>query len=231
MTIMKFGVGQPVRRVEDERLVRGAGRYTSDFAPKDSLYAHFIRSPHAHARFTVGDRERAATAAGVKAIYLASDFSALGDLPCQQTTLNSDGSLTPLKPYPVMAAGEVASRRRHRRHDCRRVRSWQPETAPKRWRSIGSRFPQSPTRERRFGQAQLRCSLARPAMWPSTLTSATKAGLTRSLPQPRVSFEIEIVNPRVVANFLEPRGAVGIVRRRERTANPLCGKPGRAWSA
>jgi carbon-monoxide dehydrogenase large subunit len=34
MMTMKFGVGQPVRRVEDERLVRGAGQYASDLVPE-----------------------------------------------------------------------------------------------------------------------------------------------------------------------------------------------------
>ena len=107
MTMMKFGVGQPVRRVEDDRLVRGAGRYTSDLAPEGSLFAQFIRSPHAHARFKVGDREAAAATPGVKAIYLASDFSNLGDLPCLAPVKNSDGRQTPLKPYPVMAGDEA----------------------------------------------------------------------------------------------------------------------------
>src|SRR5271166_5578125 len=107
MTAMKFGVGQPVRRVEDDRLVRGAGRYTSDVAPEGALFAHFVRSPHAHARFAVGDLETARAAPGVKAVYVASDVSHLGDLPCLAPTKNSDGTQTPLKPYPVMAKDEA----------------------------------------------------------------------------------------------------------------------------
>src|SRR5208282_6720981 len=49
----------------------------------------------------------ARAAPGVRAIYVASDFDGLGDLPCQERVLNSDGSLTPLKPFPLMASGEV----------------------------------------------------------------------------------------------------------------------------
>ena len=53
--MMKFGFGQPVTRKEDEALLRGAGRYVGDFAPKDTLHAAVLRSPHAHARFRVRD--------------------------------------------------------------------------------------------------------------------------------------------------------------------------------
>ncbi len=209
MTIMKFGVGQPVRRVEDERLVRGAGRYTSDFAPKDSLYAHFIRSPHAHARFTVGDRERAATVAGVKAIYLASDFSALGDLPCQQTTLNSDGSLTPLKPYPVMAAGEV-----HHVGDIVAMIVAESIVAARDgaealaidWESLPA---VADTREAlRPGAAQVFAGAPGNVAFDAHI--GDKGGTDAIFASAARVVRIEIVNPRVVANFLEPRGAVGM---------------------
>ena len=44
------GIGQPVRRREDLRLVRGAGRYTADENLPGQVYAVMVRSPHAHAR-------------------------------------------------------------------------------------------------------------------------------------------------------------------------------------
>ena len=40
----KFGKGQPTLRVEDVRLLTGAGRYIDDIAPKDALHACFLRS-------------------------------------------------------------------------------------------------------------------------------------------------------------------------------------------
>ena len=36
-------------RLEDERLLRGAGSYSDDFNQPDQLYAGMVRSPHAHA--------------------------------------------------------------------------------------------------------------------------------------------------------------------------------------
>jgi len=49
------GIGQPVRRKEDERLLTGAGRYTSDVHLPGQLHAVIVRSPHAHARITAID--------------------------------------------------------------------------------------------------------------------------------------------------------------------------------
>ncbi len=53
LAFMKFGVGQPVLRKEDEALLRGNGRYVGDHAPAGLLHATVLRSPHAHARFQI----------------------------------------------------------------------------------------------------------------------------------------------------------------------------------
>ena len=43
--MVKFGVGQPMRRVEDERLVTGKGKYTDDLAMDGQAHAFMVRSP------------------------------------------------------------------------------------------------------------------------------------------------------------------------------------------
>ena len=103
----KFGVGQSVKRVEDIRLVSGRGNYASDAVDKAELKAVFLRSPYGHAKFRIDDLEAARAAPGVRAVYVASDFADLGDLPCLAPVANADGSNTPLKPYPVMASDEA----------------------------------------------------------------------------------------------------------------------------
>ena len=51
MTTKLFGSG--VQRVEDDRLLRGKGRYVDDvLADTGTLHAAVLRSPHAHARIT-----------------------------------------------------------------------------------------------------------------------------------------------------------------------------------
>ena len=67
MSEMKFGIGQPVRRFEDVRLVTGRGRYQDDITLPRQAYAVFLRSPHAHARILSVDPQAARSAPGVLA--------------------------------------------------------------------------------------------------------------------------------------------------------------------
>ena len=46
----QFGIGQPVRRKEDTRLLTGGGKFTDDLNFEGQLYAAFARSPHANAK-------------------------------------------------------------------------------------------------------------------------------------------------------------------------------------
>ena len=63
------GIGAAVRRVEDERLLRGAGRFVADIVLPAGLHAVFVRSPHAHARILSFDVSSARAAAGVVAVF------------------------------------------------------------------------------------------------------------------------------------------------------------------
>src|SRR5258708_15296463 len=46
--LLKFGIGQPVPRSEDPRLLRGQGRYTDDVKLAGQVYSVILRRPHAH---------------------------------------------------------------------------------------------------------------------------------------------------------------------------------------
>ena len=46
----KFGIGQPVRRVEDKRFLTGSGRFTDDFSLAHQCHGVALYSNHAHAR-------------------------------------------------------------------------------------------------------------------------------------------------------------------------------------
>ena len=98
MTPKKFGVGQPVRRVEDARLITGAGRYTDDHAPAGAAHGLVVRSPHAHARFTIGDLAELKAMPGVLLVLTADDVAHLGTLPCLGTVKNTGGD--PMKTPP-----------------------------------------------------------------------------------------------------------------------------------
>ena len=109
MTTAKFGLAQPVRRVEDPRLLVGSGRYTDDIALPGMLHGVVLRSPHAAATITRVDRSAAASLAGVKAIYTAADLKADGiaPMPCATPLENRDGTPQALPPHPALAESTV----------------------------------------------------------------------------------------------------------------------------
>src|SRR5258705_4988496 len=65
-------------RVEDDYLVRGAGRFVADRAEPGQAHAYFVRSPHAYARIGSIDVEAAKRAPGVVAVLIAADMDAAG---------------------------------------------------------------------------------------------------------------------------------------------------------
>jgi carbon-monoxide dehydrogenase large subunit len=77
----KFGIGQPVRRKEDVRLLTGRGTYTDDMNRPGQAHAVVLRSPHAHARILSMDVSEAKAAPGVLAVLTGHDAIADGLKP------------------------------------------------------------------------------------------------------------------------------------------------------
>ena len=109
MTTTKFGLAQPVRRVEDPRLLKGAGRYTDDIVLPGMLFGVVLRSPHAAARLTRIETAAAVSLPGVKGVFTAADLAAdgLGGLPCAAPVQNKDGSAMASPGHPVLATDAV----------------------------------------------------------------------------------------------------------------------------
>jgi carbon-monoxide dehydrogenase large subunit len=104
MTAMKFGFGQPLTRKEDAALLRGAGRYVADVAPDSALHAVVLRSPHAHARFSIQDLARVRAMTGVRLVLTADDVAQLGPMPTPGVI---PGPEIKIPPYPVLAKDVV----------------------------------------------------------------------------------------------------------------------------
>lgn len=81
----KFGIGQPVRRVEDQRFLTGTGRYVDDINLPHQARAALVLSPHAHARVKKVDVSKALKAPGVLCVLTGADVTAekFGGLPPQ----------------------------------------------------------------------------------------------------------------------------------------------------
>ena len=200
---IKFGVGQSVLRKEDDALIRGKGRYTDDTAPQASLHALVLRSPHAHAKFTV-DASKARTLPGVALILTADDVKDLGGLPC---LFNFEVDPFTGPPYPILAKDEVrhvgdavafvvADSIDHARDAIEAIDvNWTPLSAVS-------------------GVANA-VKPGAPQVWPDKpgnilfdVPIGDKKATDEVFAQAHAVAEVSIVNPRVVASFMETRAAI-----------------------
>jgi carbon-monoxide dehydrogenase large subunit len=87
-------IGQPLRRLEDDRLLRGQGSFTDDFSVPGQAHAWFVRSPHPHARIRAISTRGALNAPGVIAVLTGADAVAdgLSSMPFMHLHQRPDGS-------------------------------------------------------------------------------------------------------------------------------------------
>src|SRR5947208_15281930 len=96
IALQKYGVGQPVRRKEDDTLVRGKGKYTDDFNLPGQAYAWIVRSRHAHGIIRGIDTAASKAMPGVLGVWTGADLVAAnyGPFTCGLPLKSRDG--TPL---------------------------------------------------------------------------------------------------------------------------------------
>ena len=107
LSLTKFGVGQPVRRSDDPKLVRGEGCYTDDLSRPGQAYAVMVRSRDAHGVIRSVSTAGAKAMPGVLAVYTAADLSAYGPLKCNLPLKNRDGSPIRYTPRPALTGDKV----------------------------------------------------------------------------------------------------------------------------
>jgi carbon-monoxide dehydrogenase large subunit len=97
IALQKYGVGQPVRRKEDDTLVRGKGKYTDDFTLPNQAYAWMVRSSHAHGIIKGIETAAAKAMPGVLGVWTGADLASSNYNPftCGLPLKSRDGS--PLK--------------------------------------------------------------------------------------------------------------------------------------
>lgn len=210
MTVLaEGGLGAPVRRVEDARLLRGRGRYTDDHRLDDAVHMVLVRSPHAAARIRGIDASAAGAMPGVLAVLTGHDLEALGALQTSVARSLPDGSPMPLPPYRILAtdaarfvgdpvAAVVAETRAIARDAAEAVAvDWEP--LPAVTDASAALEPDAPAVWPQHAPDNL-CFL-----FPLGNREAVEAGFAKAAHVARLPFRIS----RVSANPLEPRGAIG----------------------
>ncbi|MBS9477997.1 xanthine dehydrogenase family protein molybdopterin-binding subunit [Ancylobacter radicis] len=106
---MKFGLGQPFRRVEDLRFITGTGRFTDDIHYEGELFAAVVRAPVAHGVLNGVDVSAAREMEEVLAAYTADDLAAdgIGSLPVIIVLDHVNGEKMPLPAHTLLAGGKV----------------------------------------------------------------------------------------------------------------------------
>ena len=201
---MRFGFGQALTRKEDNALLRGQGCYVSDVAPEKTLHAIVLRSPHAHARFTIHEIERARAMPGVKLVLTGADVAHLGSMPVPGVLPDVPTFVPrfPVLPYDVVryvgeAVAFVVADTLARAKDASEAIAvdWQPLP-----HVIGALEALKP---------------GAPKVWPErpdNLAFETEVGDSQATKQAFAlatrTVELTIVNQRLVTNYMDTRGVI-----------------------
>lgn len=105
----RFGSGKSVKRVEDDALLRGEGRFSDNMPVAGQLYACFVRSPHPHASITGIDTKAAAAMPGVAKILTGRDLVRAGVKPIPNSAdfRRADGKPTAAPLHHALAVDTV----------------------------------------------------------------------------------------------------------------------------
>jgi carbon-monoxide dehydrogenase large subunit len=207
--VNKFGIGQPVPRVEDPRFITGRGRYVDDIDLPHQCYGVVVMSPHAHARIKRVDTAKAKAADGVLAVLTGADVVA-----------DKLGSLAP--PMPEDMGGPKG------------FRSLRPILIADKVRAVGERvaFVVAETVEQARSAAELieieyeplpaaitvedAVKTGAPVIWDEapnnvafTLMMGNKDATDAAFAGAKHVVTLKLNNTRITANSIEPRAAIG----------------------
>jgi aerobic carbon-monoxide dehydrogenase large subunit len=225
MAMKKFGIGQPIRRVEDFRFITGGGRYLDDYTPDKCLFAIVLRSPYAHASFTFTDLDTAKAMKGVKLVLTAAEVAHLGDVPCQAAVANADGKQNHVAHIPVLAKGVA----KHVGDAVAFIVADTAERARDASEAIGIDYKPLPA------AADMRAAIkpGSAAVWseqPDNLaydtTMGDKAKVDAIFAKADKVVTLEVENNRLVTNYMEPRGAVAEYDSKTKTYSLLVSSQG-----
>ena len=206
----QFGIGQPIRRVEDRRFLTGSGRYLDDIVRPRQAHATILRSSHAHAGIRTIDASAALSAPGVVAVLTGEDLTrdGIGTIPCVSAVTNRDGSPMTMPPWPALVRDRV-------RHVGDAVALVIAETAAQARDAAEliqidyETLPAVVETGKALGPGQ-------PSVWdehPGNLCFdweiGDRAAVERAAASARHRVSLTLINNRVVANSIEPRGALG----------------------
>jgi carbon-monoxide dehydrogenase large subunit len=203
----KFGIGQPVRRIEDQRFITGTGRYTDDINAPGQAYGYVLRSPTAHAKIARIDTTAAEAAPGVLLVVTAADYEA--SLPCLIPMQNRDGTDRADPSHPVLCKDEVnyvgdrvayvVAETRMQAKDAAELIEVEYDDLPAVADTAGALAPGA-------GQVHPEAPGNLAFDWHFGDEAAVQAAFAKAAKV----VELELINNRVICNAMEPRACVSV---------------------
>ena len=206
----QFGIGQPVRRKEDVRLLTGRGTYTDDISREGQAWLVILRSPHANARITSIDTTEAKAAPGVLAVLTGHDADAdgLGLYPVQVDVPGTDGKPAWCPPRKTLQTdfvrfvgdpvAAVVAETRAQAQDAAEMVMVDYDILPAVTDTATALDADTPVIWEEHGTNLC-------VHWSSGREKEAEEGLARA----HKVVEVELVNNRIVGNPMEPRVALG----------------------
>ena len=204
----RFGIGQPVRRIEDVRFITGRGRYVADIDLPGMVHGQVLLSPHAHARITRIDVTSARAAPGVICVLTGKDV-AESQLPPQFMPEDMGGPKGYRAIRPVLAADVV-------KHVGDRVAFVVAETAAQArdgLELIEVTYESLPAVTDLVAAAEPGV----PQVWDAapgnvcvTLAMGDKAATEAAFAKAARTVKLRLENNRLAPAAMEPRGAIGV---------------------
>jgi carbon-monoxide dehydrogenase large subunit len=210
----KFGVGQSVKRKEDNELLLGEATFQDDINLPGQAHAFFLRSPHAHADIESIDSSAALTMPGVVAIYTGKDVEAdgLGPVPCLMDAFvpltRPDGSPRYYPPNPLLPAARV----RHVGEAVVMVIAETPAQARDAAEAVEITYRELPCVVETGGAE----AADAPTIWPEAPGNLAflwehgdRDAVDAAFEKAERVVSVDIVNSRLIVNSIETRGALG----------------------
>lgn len=207
--MVKFGVNQSVDRVEDTRLVTGAGEYTDDITLPGQLYGYMYRSPVAKANVLSIDIEEARNAPGVVDIILGTELEAdnANQRPCMIPLQNQDGSDRADPGHPVLVTDRVCYVGDNIAFVIAESLQQAKDAAELIYVDFDEQEPVVDTRTaNEDGQPQVHESCANNVAFD--WAQGDEAKVDQVLASAAHVVKLDLINSRVVVNSMEPRGVI-----------------------
>ena len=206
----QFGIGQAVKRTEDQRLLTGDGKYNDDFDLDRQTFAYIMRSPHAHAEILHIDTEESKNSQGVLLVLTGDDVrkDEISPMPCAIPIKNIDGSDRSDTYRPILAQGRV----RHVREPVVAVIAETLAQARDAGELIDISYEELPSTTDTYHSADPNSPKVHENLPNNICFDWGKGDHDKTEEAFKAASKVttlKLINNRIVVNSMEPRGAIG----------------------